>query len=134
MDGPAPDTARDQAPVQAKVALVEAASGRVLWLNEAAANDVAEAGPDAGIGRPLEEALPLAAVLGVTDALPEVAATGEPRHLSADLVSTAQGRVKIVASVYLVPGRAILVVIENAWQPERSRPRDGDSRSRHRRR
>ncbi len=107
-------------PVSAKVVLFDRRSLNSLWLNEAAAADLAAPGEPSeglGLGLPAEQAVPIAQILGLPKALRAAAKTGEPQHLWTDLVSTSKGSVKIVASVYLLPTDQLLVVMENAWQP-----------------
>lgn len=101
-------------PVKAKVMVVDGTSMSVIWANEAAAEAFPEGILPPGAG--VEQIVPLAAELGVAEALESVAATGEPRHFQADLVSTGRGNVTLVTSAYRLPDGNVLVVTENAWQ------------------
>lgn len=100
----------------------------VQWLNESAAQDsTVEVGEDRGIS--LIEAVPMAELLGLPDALRRVHETGIAEHLSTGLVSTTRGSVALVTSVYRLPDGQLLVLTENAWQPERSVARRDAKRS-----
>ncbi len=88
-------------------------------MNEAALQDVLDADHDSVSGLPLDVAVPMAAMLGVPEALQAAAETGAPQHLQADLVSTARGSVAIVTSLYPVPGGNVLLLMEHAWQAGR---------------
>ena len=109
-----------EAPVRAKVALVEPGTMRVVWLNESAMQTAADAG--AGAPSTIEQVVPMAESLGLPEALRHVSATGEPRHLQADLISTVRGSMAMVTSVYRLPDGMLLVVTENAWQSGRDEP------------
>jgi len=111
-----------------KAVLIDAESTAVLWMNEAAAQEASET----ALGLPVAEMMPLVVTLGVPDVLPAVAATGVPQHLKTNLVSTTQGSLAIVASLYRVLDGRLLLLIENAWQPGRTKPSASTSRrSRH---
>lgn len=103
-------------PVKAKAVLIDAQSMTVVWANEAAG----DRDPDAPSGTfseaGVDRFVPMAAVLGVPEALRSVAETGVARHVRADLVSTARGSVAMVVSVYRLPDGMLLVLVENAWQ------------------
>lgn len=108
------------APVRAKAVLIDAESLTVTWMNETAAQDTSDAGGVVS-GLPLDQVVPIAELLGVPEALRAAAETGVPQHLQADLVSTAKGSVLIVASVYPLPDRKLLLLMEHGWQARRSR-------------
>jgi len=111
-----PDTGDRDAPVKAKAVLVDPQTMTVVWANEAASEgDVGEAGRTLP-GASIERFVPMAAALGVPEALHSVADSGIARHLRADLVSMARGSVAMVVSVYRLPDGMLLVIIENAWQ------------------
>ncbi len=103
-------------PVSAKAVMIDPESMTVLWMNDAAAQDFSAEGPDAALGVPVEQAVPLAGMLGVPDALREAACTGEPQHVQADLVSTSRGSVTISGSVYRLPHGKLLLLMEHGWQ------------------
>ena len=105
-------------PVRTKAVLVDPESMTTIWLNESADAD-SSTSPGEIVGSPLEQAMPMAATLGVLKAVREVADTGEPQHLSTDLVSTRRGSVAIATSVYLLPDRNVLVLTEQTWHAER---------------
>jgi len=102
-------------PVKAKAALVDARTLEVLWANEPAPLT----GATGNIT--LEDAVPVGAALGLEEAVREVAATGEARHLRANLVSTSKGSMAIASSVYPLPNATILILVENAWQTANKR-------------
>jgi hypothetical protein len=121
------------APVKAKAVLIDPQAMTVSWMNEAGAQDFPGAESTLA-GTPVERAVPLAELLGVPKALRDAARTGEPRHLHADLVSSAKGSVAIVASVYRLPDGQLLLLMENAFQVSRgARDPEGSSGSRRRR-
>ena len=113
--------AHDTGPVKAKAALVDSRTMTVLWLNESAAQALQEPVDLAKQTVTIEQIVPMASQLGMGQALCEVADTGEPRHLHTRLVSTAKGGIEIVISIYRVPDGALLVLMENAWQPKAAR-------------
>lgn len=115
-----------------KAVIVDGDAMTVIWMNDAAAEDLGVAAADA-VGTPLSEGLPLTGVLAIAEAAENALASGEPRHLSTDLVHTAQGSVKIVASVYPVPDRRVLVLVENAWEPRQKARQPGKPDERGRR-
>jgi hypothetical protein len=88
-------------------------------MNESAAED-AEGGLEAG-RLPLGAAVPTAELLGIPDALQAVRTTGAAQHLSTRLVSTSRGSVTIATSVYPLPERGALVLMEHSWE---ARPRE----------
>lgn len=102
--------------VQVKLALVDPSTMLVSWLNEAAVADVPDFDTAELPGATLARALPLADVLGIAEVLEKVAETGEPRHLHTGLVSTKQGSLQIVGSVYRLPTGDLLLAIDNVWQ------------------
>ncbi|MGB4592910.1 MAG: hypothetical protein WBI63_03935 [Coriobacteriia bacterium] len=109
-----PDADEQMTAAKAKAYLVDPASMLVLWMNESASDGL----PDAGASEvALDEAFPIGATLGLSEAVAFVAGTGTARHLQTDLVSTSLGTMRIVVSVYRVPDGSILVLSENAWEP-----------------
>jgi hypothetical protein len=109
-------------PINAKVVLIDPDSSTVLWMNESARQEYV--GPESPVGLPLAQAFPLADSLGVGEAVAQVAATGEARHLRTGLVSTSRGTLTIGSSMYRLPDGNVLLVTENAWQAERRKPGD----------
>ncbi len=109
-------------PVKTKAILIDAASMTVLWMNEAALQDLSEYDAASVAGVPVAEGVPLSDILGAPEALRAVAETGVPQHLRANLVSTSRGSMVIVASVYRLPDGNLLLLIENAWQFGRGKP------------
>lgn len=69
----------------------------------------------------IEALVPMAESLGVREVPRSVADTGVARHLQTKLVSTAQGSVTVVISMYRLPHGQVLLVMENAWQPATKR-------------
>ncbi len=104
------------APVNAKAFLIDSRSLTVLWVNESAAQDFPTGKLDSAV--PIESVTP---VPGVRDALESVAASGLPRHLSANLVSTVRGSLALAASVYRLPDGDLLLLVENAWQADHAK-------------
>jgi hypothetical protein len=115
-------------PVSAKAVMIDPESMTVVWMNDAAAQDFSAEGPDAAVGVRVEQAVPLADVLGVPDALRKAADTGETQHVQADLVSTSRGSVTISGSVYRLPHGKLLLLMEHGWQL--GTRKDGESSSR----
>jgi hypothetical protein len=108
-------------PVRAKAVLVDPASMTVVWMNESAS----QSAPEAAGAAPrtlIEQVVPMAAAMGVPEALRDVARGGIARHLRADVVSTAKGSMGLVTSVYRLPDGMLLVLTENAWQTGREAP------------
>lgn len=115
-----PDTdAQDRtAPARTKAALVDPDSLLVTWTAEHA--DSGEAAAFEPV--PIDEVIPLANVLGVPDALIAVRDTGLSQSLQTDLVSTSKGSMSVLVSIHRLPGGELLVLEENAWQPNRPTP------------
>lgn len=124
-----PESDERSQPARAKAVLIDADSGAVLWLNEAASQDAA---CDPVVGVAVAEALPIVAALGVPDALAEVAATGVPRHLHTNLVSTSKGTLEIVASIHRIMDGRLLLLMENVWHAGRGAPSGGEPRAKRR--
>lgn len=103
-------------PVNVKAVLVDPASMTVLWMNESASRDLSDRGRDFVPGMPVNQAQPMADMLGIAQTLTAVANTGVAQHLRADLVSTARGSVAILTSIYRLPDGKLLVLTENAWR------------------
>jgi hypothetical protein len=114
---------RDDAtsPVKTKAILIDAASMTVLWMNEAALQDLPESESASAAGIPVAEGVPLADILGAPEALRAAAETGLPQHMSTSLVSTSRGGVAIVASAYRLPDGNLLLLMEHTWQPGRGK-------------
>ena len=108
--------------------LVDPASFTVEWANEAALEDVA---PGSGGDRAptLDDVVPLAARLGVRDALSAVAADGLTRHLQTDVVATAARSVVLVVSVHRLPDGRLLVLAEHTVRGGEPRGAAGQRRS-----
>ncbi len=92
----------------------------VEWMNEAAAAAVEDRGA-AARGSPIESALPMAAALGVAEALREVAASGVTRHLRTDVIGTARRSLALVVSIHRLPDGKLLLLAEHAVQAGRRR-------------
>jgi hypothetical protein len=111
----------EKTPVNTKAFLIDPATMTVTWMNEAAAeaaSPAAESGAGDGTGIPIAQAEPLVEPLEALDALGEVAETGEPRHLRANLLKTAQGSLAVGGSIYRLPDGKLLMLIEKAWHAE----------------
>jgi len=111
----------DETPVKAKAMLLDPATLEVVWMNEATASGLAEKAGGTDGEATIEALVPMAESLGVREALRSVADTGVARHLQTKLVSTAQGSMAVVISMYRLPHGPVLLVMENAWQPAKKR-------------
>jgi hypothetical protein len=116
-----------------KAVLIDPASMTAVWMNEAAAQDLADADRESVPGLPIDQAVPLAQILGVPEALRAAADTGAAQSLQASLVSTAQGSVAIVASVYCLPDGNLLLLMEHAWRAKHANKSPDSSRGSRRR-
>ena len=126
--------ANEQNPaVRAKAVLIDPASMTAVWMNEAAAQDLSDADRESVPGLPIDQAVPLAQILGVPEALRAAADTGAAQSLQASLVSTAQGSVAIVASVYCLPDGNLLLLMEHAWRAKHANKSPDSSRGSRRR-
>ncbi|MDZ4169534.1 MAG: hypothetical protein U1E26_07750 [Coriobacteriia bacterium] len=103
---------------QAKAVLLDPVSLSVLWDSESASATAGVGAENPLVAPTLEEVIPLADGMGLSQAIVEVAATGEPRRLSADVVSTSRGSVTYSCGVFLLPDGHVLVVAENGWRAE----------------
>lgn len=85
-------------------------------MNEAASAAVADRldEPDGELS--VDDAVPMAAALGVAEALRSVAESGVAQHLQADIVSTSKGAMALVVSLYRMPDGNVLALAENTWQ------------------
>ena len=117
-------------PVRAKAVLIDPGSMTIMWMNESASHDLADEGSDAPAAASIAQMAPAA---GLPDALRAVADTGVTQHLRADLVSTYQGSMAVVASIYRVPDGKLLVLVENTWKPGHRKANAGDARHSRRR-
>ena len=102
--------------VTVQAALIDSATMTVLWMNESAAQAVADRGGTAEPGMPVEGVLPMSEELGVPRALRAAADTGVAQHLRANVVSMARRSVALVVSVYRLPDGTLLMLTEHAWQ------------------
>jgi hypothetical protein len=123
-----PSADEPNAPVKAKTVLIDPDSMTVLWMNESASQDFSDRGSDAASGIPVEQAVPMAEMMGVPEALRAVADTGVARHLRTDLVSTSKGSLAIATSIYRLPDGKLLMVTENAWQAQHGTTSESGSR------
>lgn len=114
--------------VNAQAVLIDPGTMTVEWMNEAAAEAASGRGDVNGPGLTVDQVLPLASTLQVPEALREVAETGVPRHLRADVVAMRRASVALVVSIYRLPGGKLLLIAEHAVQVGRGRPGVGGSR------
>jgi len=121
-------TDEDSVPVNAKAVLIDPDSMTVLWMNESALQDCPDLVSESVAGTPVDQAVPMAEILGLPQALHAVAATGVPGHLHTNLVSTAKGSMEIVSSIYRLPDGTLLLLTEHAWQAGRGRTGESASR------
>jgi hypothetical protein len=120
-----------ETPVKAQAVLIDSASMTVIWANEAASQALTGSSDVSVSGITFEQLAALAGVSGVEEAARSVAETGVSRHLRADLVSMAAGRVAVVTSIYRVADGAVLMLTEHAWHVGRAKA-DGTGSSRSR--
>jgi hypothetical protein len=107
--------------VNAQAVLIDPGTMTVEWMNEAA-TEAASGRVDANVaGLTVDQVLPLATTLDVPEALREVAETGAPRHLRADVVAMRRASLALVVSIYRLPGGKLLVIAEHAVQAGRGR-------------
>ncbi len=118
--------------VNALAVLIDPGTMTVEWTNEAAAEAASGRGDPAGPGLTIHQVLPLANTLAVPQALREVAETGVPRHLRADVVATRRASVALVVSIYRLPGGKLLLIAEHAVQAGRGRLEEARPRGRRR--
>lgn len=111
------------APGIAKVraTLIDPQTMLVVWANEAAA----EGADGFCAGLSAERVIPLRASDEVASAIRSVAEKGAPRHFHADVISTGQGSMALVTSVYRLPDGHVLVLTEDAWRPKPRVPGTG---------
>lgn len=116
-----PSKGEQAEPVKTKAVLIDPESKTVLWMNEAAAQDVSDKVVESASGLSLDQAVPIGELLGVPEALSAAVKTGLAQHLQTELVSTAKGTMLIVASVYPLPDGKLLLLTEHGWQARRFR-------------
>lgn len=102
------------APVSTQAVLIDPESMTVVWVNEAASRDRSARDSGAAPGISIGDVVPMAEALGVPEALRTVADTGAPRHLHADVFSTAGRTVSLVVSIYRLPHGTLLLLSEHA--------------------
>lgn len=113
-------------PIRTRAVVIDPATMTVLWANEAARGAAA----DVAVGAPVEAAVPMAAELGIAEAIGRVAATGEPHYARADLIPTRRGSMVLAISLDRLPGGQVLVLMENAWKHAGRREPGGAGRPR----
>ena len=106
----APSEGAPQATVRVKAAVVDPATMALLWSNEEA-----QAGT-------IDAVVPMAESMGVPDAMREVARTGVPANLQANVISTGRGAMAVVVTIHRLPDGLLLVLAEDAWQMKKRRP------------
>ncbi len=110
-----------------KAALIDPDTMTVLWATELPGKAV-------GGSLTIEDAVPMAGPLDVAAAVREVASSGVPAHLRADLVTTGKGAMAMVVSLHRLPDGNVLTLAEHAWVPSGAAPGLPDSHRRPRRR
>ncbi|MGA1792466.1 MAG: hypothetical protein ACMUHM_00790 [Thermoplasmatota archaeon] len=108
-------------PVKVKAALIDPVSMSVLWMNEAASHDLPPLNDTPISELKLEEAIPMAKVMGLPDALKIAVDTGAPQNLRTSLIPSARGTMSVVSSVYPLPDGKLLLLSELGWE---AKPRD----------
>jgi hypothetical protein len=136
------DSVEKNPPANAKALLIEPGTWSVLWMNEAAYRDCPKdlRDPDASSANvskedrcsasplPVEKAVPMAEVLGLTEALKAAYETGVSQYIKKSVISVGAGSMDLVASVYRLPDKKLLLILENAWH---AKNRAGDSLGKH---
>lgn len=123
-----------ETPVKVKAALVDPGPMRVVWLNESAAAGLGvEPGATAEVV-PIESVVPSSAAgESPREVLAGVAASGQPRHLRADMLASRRGSVAMLTSIYRLPDGMLMVITESTYLAERDAVRgtgSGSGRSR----
>jgi len=72
-----------------------------------------------GSGASLDQVLPMAATMGLAEAVRGVAATGASQHVRADVLVTPRGAASLLVSIYRLPDGSVLLLAEQAWQARR---------------
>lgn len=98
-----------------KAALIDPDTMTVLWAT-------GSPGETAAGALSIEEAVPMAGPLGVAEAVRDVASTGAPRYLQADLVSTGKGAMAMLVSLHRLPDGNVLALAEHTWVPSGAAP------------
>jgi len=101
--------------------LVDPDTMTVGWMNEAAAAAVEDRGA-AARGSSVGTVLPLAAALGLPEALREVAASGVTRHLRTDVIGMTRRSLALVVAIHRLPDGELLVLAEHTPGAGRGRP------------
>ena len=123
-----PGANRGAKAVNAQAVLIDPRTMTVEWMNEAAAEAASAHGAAAGPGLTVDQVLPLAGTLEVSEALREVAETGAPRHLRTDVVVMRRASVALVVSIYRLPAGRLLLIAEHAVRAGRGGPGGAASR------
>ncbi len=108
-----------------KVAVVDPVSLQVVWSSVSLS-----AADDATTVLPLHALVPMAEVIDLENVLLEVAATGVPRRLEADLIASSRGIVTLVVTVHRIPRELLLIVVEPGWRARKDAAARGRSESR----
>ena len=104
----AQDPDQPTSPVKAQALLIDPATLEVVWASVS------------GSPIPLERVVPTAEAMGLREALRAVVATGEARHLSADVVSMSRRSVVLVVSIHRLPDGTLLLLAEHTVHGERA--------------
>jgi hypothetical protein len=104
---PTPET------VPVALAIVEGPSLILEWCNEYVYQMAAMFTDQEIVGHPIGEFLPISNIPEIELAINNCADTGEPSHLTGEIVGPA-GVMSIYASIYRVPGDRLLIT---AWHP-----------------
>ncbi|MGA1819610.1 MAG: hypothetical protein ACMUHU_01230 [Thermoplasmatota archaeon] len=107
---------KDIPPVKVKAVLIDPASMTVLWMNEAASHDLPPLNDRPISELKLEEAVPMAKVMGLSEALKKAVDTGAPQNLRTSLIPSARGTMSVVSSVYPLPDGKLLLLTELGWE------------------
>ena len=117
---------KKEIPVKTKAYLLDPVHMKVLWMNESAAKDIKGSEGTQREDISIEDAVPMARIIGLPEAIAEVHGSGAPKHLRSSLISSKRGGLSTVASIYPLPDGKILLLIELGLDWKRDRGRDAE--------
>src|SRR5690242_19629567 len=100
--------------VPVALAILDPSDLTFVWCNEVAVALLAPAERQRGVvGRRLDDVMPVAPALGLTDTLRDVVSHGDPRHLTTHRIGRAHGSLTIRGSAYRLPSGVLLLVAQH---------------------
>lgn len=108
----------ENVPVAATAAVIDPASMAVVWTNHPVAATRRSAATPVVT---LDQVVPLAAQMGVPEALRAVAETGVAQHLSADVVAMSRAAATLSVSIYRLPDGKLLLLAGDTWRLRQDR-------------